>query len=181
VPTFVMRRSGKTPKLDARRVRRLADHMLAALGIEDAELSILLVDDGRIRELNRSHRNKDRPTDVLAFPLPRERRPAPGAPLLLGDVVISLPTALRQARSRGRALLPEVRFLLAHGLLHLMGFDHGTKPEKKRMDQATRRLVRSAVLTPERPRRARSGAKHHARRASTPTSRTGTARGRLDG
>jgi probable rRNA maturation factor len=63
-------------------------------------------------------------------------------------VVISLPTAARQAKSRSRAIFPEARFLLAHGLLHLLGYDHVTKPQKRRMDAAARRLVRAA----QRPR-----------------------------
>ena len=116
--------------------------MLEHLGLEDAELSVVLVGDRAIQTLNRDHRGKDRPTDVLAFPLGKS--PAPDLPRLLGDVVISLPTATRQAKSRRRTLLPEARFLLAHGLLHLIGYDHGTPAQKRRMDAATRRLVRAA-------------------------------------
>ncbi len=119
--------------------------MLGALGLADAELSVLLVDDAAMRVLNRKHRDKDRPTDVLAFPV--DEKPVQGAPRILGDVVISLETALRQARSRQRGLFPEVRFLLAHGLLHLVGYDHATRIQKRRMDSATRRLVRAAAAT----------------------------------
>jgi len=129
--------------------------MLSALGLEEAELSILLVDDARIQDLNRLHREKDRPTDVLAFPL--DEAPVSGTPRLLGDVVISLETALRQARSRKRPLLPEVRFLLAHGLLHLIGFDHGNPKDKRRMDAAARRLVRHASDAKRVVRRAPAG------------------------
>ena len=118
--------------------------MLGALGLGTAELSVLLVDDAAMRVLNRTHRGKDRPTDVLAFPV--DERPVRGAPRVLGDVVISLETALRQARSRKRPLVPEVRFLLAHGLLHLVGYDHATRIQKRRMDSATRRLVRAATV-----------------------------------
>jgi len=116
--------------------------MLGALGIGDAELSVLLTDDPTIRVLNRRHRGKDSPTDVLAFPV--DEKPVVGSLRVLGDVVISLETALRQARSRRRALGAEVRFLLAHGLLHLVGYDHATRIQKRRMDTATRRLVRAA-------------------------------------
>jgi len=146
--------------------------MLGALGNDEGELSILLVDDRRMQALNLEHRNKDRPTDVLSFPLAE-----PGAPPspLLGDVVISLETALRQARSRKRALLPEVRFLLAHGLLHLIGHDHATKTQKRRMDRETRRLVRAASDEKE-GRSARPAQKQRRTRVSTPTSRTERAR-----
>jgi probable rRNA maturation factor len=156
MPTLVARPVRKGPKLSVKGVRTLCDRMLAALGLETAELSVLLVDDLRIQELNRVHREKDRPTDVLAFPL--DETPPDGAPRLLGDIVISLETALRQARSRKRTLLPEVRFLLAHGLLHLLGYDHGNRRDKRRMDSATRRLVRQVQST-KRPA-ARSAAQH---------------------
>ncbi len=118
--------------------------MLSYLELEDAELSVLLTNDATIHALNREHRDKDRPTDVLAFPLDAEL--AGGGPRVLGDVVISLDTAERQAISRRRELLPEVRFLLAHGLLHLIGYDHDTKPHKKAMDTMAQRLVRAAPL-----------------------------------
>jgi probable rRNA maturation factor len=144
--TLVARRAKKSPPLSTRIVKRLAEHMLAALDLADAELSVLLVDDNFIQNLNREHRGKDRPTDVLAFPVDEE--PTDMGPRILGDVVISLPTAHRQAESRKRELLPEVRFLLAHGLLHLIGHDHATKPQKRKMDAAARRLVRAAPLPP---------------------------------
>jgi probable rRNA maturation factor len=131
--------------------------MLHELELADAELSVLLTNDACIRELNREHRGKDKPTDVLAFPLDLDgasRTPGKsGAPRLLGDVVISLDTALRQARARRRELMAEVRFLLAHGVLHLVGHDHATRAQKRVMDRWTRRLVRaaSALASPPRP------------------------------
>jgi probable rRNA maturation factor len=133
-------------------IRRLAEAMLATLALESAELSVLLTDDRRIHALNLRHRAKDCPTDVLAFPL-QEDGSAPGP--WLGDVVISLDTAQRQADSRRRPLLAEVRFLLAHGLLHLIGHDHDTRPRKRDMDAMARRLVRSAPLDPARSERPR--------------------------
>ncbi len=108
--------------------------MLAELELAHAELSVLLTNDAQIHALNRKHREKDKPTDVLSFPLD-EGGGADGAvsgTRVLGDVVISLDTAARQARARKRELLPEVRFLLAHGLLHLLGYDHGDPAEKTR-------------------------------------------------
>lgn len=126
----------------------MADKMLSALGLEESELSILLCDDSRIRSINAKHRNKDKPTDVLSFPQAEFR--APGTLLrghdlrLLGDVVISIDTAARQAASRRRPLVDEVRFLLAHGILHLYGYDHATPEEKAVMSQQTKRLVRAS-------------------------------------
>ena len=117
-----------------------AEAMLAELGLADAELSILLCDDPTIQELNRQYRRKDKPTDVLAFPMQEGSEPSPN-PSLLGDVVISLPTATRQAREGDRPIIAEVTFLLAHGLLHLIGFDHATKREEREMKAQTERLI----------------------------------------
>ncbi|UCF48211.1 MAG: rRNA maturation RNase YbeY [Myxococcales bacterium] len=117
-----------------------AEAMLASLGLDDAELSILLCDEGTIRQLNRRYRKKNEATDVLAFPM--QEGPGPAShPGLLGDVVISLPTAARQAAERDRSIIREVTFLLAHGLLHLLGYDHATKLEEQEMKAKTEELL----------------------------------------
>lgn len=99
----------------------------------EAELSVLLCDDATIQELNRDYRGKDRPTDVLAFAM-QEGEGTGVAPDLLGDVVISLDTARRQAPAHGRTIAGEVTFLLAHGLLHLLGHDHPDDAALRRMN-----------------------------------------------
>lgn len=81
-----------------------------------ASLSLLFCGDARMRRLNREWRKKDKPTDVLSFPS--------GETGFLGDVVIDVPYAARQARSRGHSLERELQILLVHGVLHLLGFDH---------------------------------------------------------
>ncbi len=127
--------------------------MLVELELAHAELSVLLTNDAEIHALNLQHREKDKPTDVLSFPLD-EGGGADGAvsgTRVLGDVVISLDTAARQARGRKRELLPEVRFLLAHGLLHLLGYDHGDPAEKRVMTAMTRRLVRAVETNLAKP------------------------------
>lgn len=114
--------------------------MLESLGLGDAELSILLCDDETIRELNLQYRKKNKPTDVLAFPM--QDGPGPQAqPGLLGDVVISLPTATRQAAEHDRPIIEEVTFLLAHGLLHLLGYDHATRSDERDMRARTEKLM----------------------------------------
>jgi probable rRNA maturation factor len=120
--------------------------MLDELGIGNAELSILLCDDPQIQVLNQTHRGKNAPTDVLSFPLmnPEDEQLSTLDGGALGDVVISLDTAQRQASHRGQDLMEEVEFLLAHGLLHLLGYDHETDQEEAEMDAATRKLVASA-------------------------------------
>jgi len=118
-----------------------AEAMLDELGMPDAELSILLCDDETIRRLNRRYRRKNKATDVLAFPM-NEGVAGPGShPGMLGDVVISLPTATRQAGEHDRPIIAEVTFLLAHGLLHLVGYDHGTRREERRMDARTAEML----------------------------------------
>ncbi len=132
-------------------VRRRAERMLGRLGLGASELSILLTSDRRIHRLNREYRGKDRPTDVLAFAMGEgEGR---GADELLGDVVISLETAARQAAARRREPLAEVTHLLAHGVLHLVGYDHQTDAEHRAMERAARAL-RAAAEPSSRPKKA---------------------------
>ncbi len=118
-------------------VERRARAMLRALALPDAEWSIVLTGDERVRELNRVYRHKDKPTDVLAFPQ--------DDCTLLGDVVVSVPTAARQAAAAGHALAAEVTMLLAHGLLHLRGWDHDTAAKDRRMRAETERLCKAAA------------------------------------
>src|SRR6187402_3307843 len=135
MPTSVLRRAPGSPALSLASLRRIADQMLDTLDLGHAELSVLLTNDAEIHALNLLHRQKDKPTDVLSFPLD-EGGGADGTisgTRVLGDVVISLDTAARQARGRNRELLPEVRFLLAHGLLHLLGYDHADPLQKREM------------------------------------------------
>ena len=122
--------------------------MLALLQLEKAELSLVLSGDEQIRELNKIYRGKDRPTDVLAFPM-REgdfgRFHAALPSRLLGDVIVSVPTAKRQASGgEARARSREITMLVAHGLLHLLGWDHDTPPKDKKMRAETDRLVAAA-------------------------------------
>ena len=119
--------------------------MLGALALPEAELSILLCDDATIHKLNRDHRGKDKPTDVLAFAM-REGETGHLAGDLLGDVVISVDTARRQAGEHSRSVAAEVRFLLAHGILHLVGYDHGTRAEERRMMAMTDVLLAAALV-----------------------------------
>lgn len=94
---------------------------------EPAEISVTFVDDERIHEINKEHRNIDSSTDVLSFPLGEngeyDRNLDTGA-CLLGDIVISVPTAVRQAKTYGHTLQREIGFLTVHSMLHLLGYDH---------------------------------------------------------
>jgi probable rRNA maturation factor len=130
--------------------------MLAALKLESAELSILLCDDPTIHALNRDFRHKDKPTDVLAFAM-SEGELGHLAGSVLGDVIISVPTAKRQAKGAKKTLLAECTMLLAHGLLHLLGWDHDTAAKDRAMRAETDRLIaasqaRAETLPKKKPR-----------------------------
>lgn len=150
----VATRGGPFAGADPRVVRRRAGKMLRHLALDPVELSIALVDDRTIRALNRRYRGIDRPTDVLAFAVRESGPPAGGGAgcELLGDVVISVPTAERQARRRRRVLLDELTTLLAHGLLHLLGHDHGTRVQQREMKRLTGELEQAAARSLRRDR-----------------------------
>jgi probable rRNA maturation factor len=159
------------------RVRRLAARVLRAACPEGADLSVVLLDDAAMARLNADWRGKHGPTDVLSFSQvegngpgasPRRRgsaatagAPAKAAPSRggesgvgvrptpIGDVVISVETARRQARERGRPLEQEIGALLVHGVLHLLGYDHErTRAEAHRMFAREREVAAAAGLPP---------------------------------
>lgn len=111
------------PRLNESLVKKDAEQLLALTGMIEAELSILLVDDKRIATLNRSWRGKSGSTNVLAFPM-AEGEDSAMAVNLLGDIVISVDTAAREAAEEGITLHTRLRVLLVHGYLHLLGYDH---------------------------------------------------------
>lgn len=117
----------------ARVIRKKSRAFLEKLGKSDAELSILLTTDEKIRELNRDFREKDEATDVLSFPGGDDGPMVPGMPEFLGDLAISLDTAKRRAAEDGRSLSFEVSRYLAHGILHLLGYDHELSAEDARL------------------------------------------------
>lgn len=119
---------------------------------DEAEVSVALVDDDYIRELNREYRGVDAPTDVLSFPMDEEDPDAAEDEpyLLLGDVVISLPTAVRQAGEYGTDLPREVARLAVHGTLHLLGYDHQRDEDAERMETLEAAILSSLPLQGER-------------------------------
>jgi probable rRNA maturation factor len=155
----------------ARRLRARAAAYLTALGRHDAELSILLVTDRRIRALNRDWRAKDAATDVLSFP----QSEPPGAGSLLGDVVISLDTAARRARAERRAVGAELDRYLAHGLLHLLGYDHERPGDARVMAVKEAELARAEGLVGAALRRREKDLiREQASKASPPGRRRGS-------
>jgi len=133
---LVSRVRSRDVKLKA--LRTTAQRLLEADRRPDAVLSITLVGDAAIRKLNREYRSKDRATDVLSFPLDDVAQQH-----LLGDVVISVATAKRQAAEYDAPLQRELERLLIHGILHLLGHDHHRRDERTRMEREERRLARA--------------------------------------
>jgi probable rRNA maturation factor len=118
---------------------------LTELGFLDAELSLLLVDDPRIRALNRKHLGRDKPTNVLAFPM-REGEFSTLHPHLLGDLVISVETARRQSGRFGLDEMEMVILLMVHGVLHLVGYEHeGTKKGAREMTTKQKELFQQVI------------------------------------
>jgi rRNA maturation RNase YbeY len=115
--------------------RRAAEAALSSTALQgEVELGIAFVDDIAMQELNLRYRGKNEPTDVLSFSMGEEELQEDGSlVLLLGDVVVSLETALRSADALRRALPEEVAMLLVHGVLHLVGYDHETDEDAARM------------------------------------------------
>ncbi|MGQ9572492.1 MAG: rRNA maturation RNase YbeY [Dehalococcoidia bacterium] len=132
-------------------VQQIARHVLAAEGADRGELSVVITDDAAVRELNRRYLGVDAPTDVLAFGL-GEKGDAPfvlppGQARSLGEVIISFPTALRQAEEQGHSVEAELAHLLVHGILHLRGYDHLEAEDERLMRQREKEIL--TALAPE--------------------------------
>ena len=127
------------------RLVEFAQRVLSAAGEAKSELSLELIGDRRMQRLNREYRKRNRTTDVLAFPT-REAIVPQGLSCrtsLLGDVVISLPRAIRQAKEAGRSVDEELGMLLVHGVLHLCGYDHERSVrEAERMSRREQAVLR---------------------------------------
>lgn len=126
--------------------KRLIEIVRKSLGVEHfpkpAEVSVVLTDDAQIHELNRDYRGVDRPTDVLAFSQLEGREfPCDSAPVTLGDIVISVEMAARQAGEHGHSLQDELDLLTVHGILHLLGYDDQTEEEAEEMRRHERRIL----------------------------------------
>lgn len=149
MPVFVSNLQEKVPVDEqllelAKKTAQVA--VLEAGGPEAAEISLALVDDDYIRQLNREYRGIDKPTDVLSFAM-REGELLPGGEDLLGDVVVSLETAQRQCREYGHSFEREVAFLIAHGVLHLLGYDHQDEEGRRAMREKEEAVLSRLGLT----------------------------------
>lgn len=119
-------------EIDITFYENLLKHFLEDLEVSEAILSIILVDNKEIHEINKTYRNKDYPTDVISFALEDDKTMI--SPVrVLGDIFISLDKAHEQAEAYGHSFKRELSFLMIHGLLHLLGYDHESKEEEEIM------------------------------------------------
>ncbi len=134
-----VRKSG----VNARKMKATLQRLLAAVGETGTSISLSLVDDRSMKELNRGYRDKDKATDVLSFQQREGRRSRSNRAYVppLGDIVISVDTAKRQAAEYDAPLERELERLMIHGLLHLLGHDHVRAAERRRMELEERRLA----------------------------------------
>ena len=140
--TVDVARRGAARNVPVRDFKDKARRILRLLGLENCELSVALVGDQEIRLLNNRYRSLDEPTDVLSFPVDE---PLLSGSRVIGDVIISVEKAARQARQRRRSFADELEVLLIHGILHNLGYDHERSPEDEREMRAMERRLRRAL------------------------------------
>ena len=141
--TVHLLRESSRQRLSLRRLKHKAQVILDYLGEKRSELSLLLVSNRRIRSLNARFRGKNEPTDVLSFPLEEK---LPTGTKLLGDVVISMEQAQRQATEKSKPFEEEVEWLLIHGILHLLGYDHERSRKDERVMRSMEKRIQRALL-----------------------------------
>jgi probable rRNA maturation factor len=136
----VLQNPNRYPEVSARSLRPWLERLTSALAARQAvSLGVRFASDREMRRVNRSYRGKDKTTDVLSFP----GGGGDGEALHLGDLLISIPTARRQAEAQGHSAEREVKVLLLHGLLHCLGYDHET--DQGEMERLERRLRRTWI------------------------------------
>ncbi|AEH47180.1 rRNA maturation RNase YbeY [Parageobacillus thermoglucosidasius] len=134
-------------------IERLLNYAAETEHVPDgAEVGVSFVDNERIRIINRDYRGKDQPTDVISFALEEKGEGeieivGADAPLLLGDIIISIPKAKEQAEEYGHSFMRELGFLAVHGFLHLLGYDHKTEEEEKIMFSKQKDILEQYGLT----------------------------------
>lgn len=139
MPVYIRTEARGHYHINLKRLRQSAETLLKATGHHHSELSLLIVSDPAMQALNQQYRNKDKPTNVLSFPMEEGREIPNGS--LLGDIVISADTADREARSMKTQLRQRLNWLLIHGLVHLLGYDHErSEAEAIQMESLEREL-----------------------------------------
>jgi probable rRNA maturation factor len=137
---IILQNPNRYPEAGARRLRPWLSRLLAELAPGSTSLGVRFASDREVRRANRAFRGKDQPTDVLSFP-GEPGDPGATSDSHLGDILISLPTARRQAQTAGHPVERELKLLLLHGVLHCLGHDHET--DQGEMERLERRLRRT--------------------------------------
>src|SRR3990167_2986326 len=140
----------KRYRINRKKVLQWARRILMLQKFDQAELGLLLVNDRQIRVYNRDYRKQDKPTDVLAFPM-LEGIGGNLHPYFLGDVMISLETAQKEAAEFGRSLPDQILVLLIHGILHLLGYDHERGSQEARRMRRRERLLFARIYSDDQP------------------------------
>ncbi len=123
-------------------LKQIVSDILDMEGVNrDGEVSITLVDNQEIQDLNKEYRGLDEATDVLAFPVEKGDFSDHPGPVLLGDVIVSTDKASAQAQEYGHSLTRELSFLVAHGLLHLLGYQHEDPKQQKEMEEKSEKIL----------------------------------------
>ena len=127
----ILNRQRKYP-VRARALKRLLEGLVARYRLKDPDVTLAFVGAKAVRTLNRKFMKKDRPTDVLSFPVGKK---GPDGRFFLGDIIVAVPVAERQGREKGHGLERELELLAVHGFLHLLGYDHfaGIEEEERKV------------------------------------------------
>lgn len=144
----IIRNQQRLLRINLRKIKKDSLKLLASFNLDRAELGIFFVNDRRMRNLNRIHRKTDRTTDVLSFPLYQSMKEIPGdTEFLIGDIVINPHAAKRQAAMYGAGFHEELRRLLIHGFLHLLGCDHEKTRYRATRMRELEKTLRDALET----------------------------------
>jgi rRNA maturation RNase YbeY len=147
---ILFRNAQRKYKINRTRLIGHIETIMAELKQADSEISIMLVNDAKIKQLNRDYRNKNVATDVLAFPQDEDAVNDNGGPLL-GDVVVSVETSRRQAKEHCLSGDEEIILLIIHGTLHLLGYDHDRSAQEKRKMQNLTQKIFSLIFPGRQP------------------------------
>lgn len=132
-------------KIPLKRIKIFIRKTMGILKIKK-NISLVFVGQARIKKLNKIYRGKNRTTDILSFPNFCEKDDLSGTNNFLGEIIISLPTAKEQAERAKHSLEKEIKMLVAHGFLHLLGFDHQQEKDKKKMEKMEKRLLNFGLV-----------------------------------
>ena len=147
---ILFRNAQRKYKINRPRLISHIETIMAELNQGNSEISIMLVNDAKIKQLNRDYRDKNVATDVLAFPQDEDAINDNGGPLL-GDVVVSVETSRRQAKEHCLSEDEEIILLIIHGTLHLLGYDHDHSAQEKRKMQNLTQKIFSLIFPGRQP------------------------------